>query len=142
MTRDNESWWIKNTLIQDFDAVSLYPSAMRRLYCQKGTPTRLPVEFRGDASLLLRATALEDEETQTAEGKARGVLFDAFSVAVRVKKVGKKLHFPLLAYKTKEDGCCWTNEPKKTANETDIDDVLVLNEINLKDLVEVARWSG
>ena len=133
MTRDNESWWIKNLLLLDFDAVSLYPSAMKRLYCQLGTPTRLPAEFRGDCAALLRATALEDEETRTSTNPA--IKFDAFTVVARVRKVGKKLHFPLLAYKTKE-GCCWTNEPMKVAKEEDLDDILVLNEINLADLVQ------
>ena len=40
MTRDNEMWQI-SILLSDFDAVSLYPSAMRRLYCQTGKPSVL-----------------------------------------------------------------------------------------------------
>ena len=123
MTRDNESWWIKNMDILDFDAVSLYPSAMNRLYCQLGEPKRLPEEFRGDCSRLLQFTADED---QHSNGTTR--LFDAFTVIAVVKRIGKPLHFPLLSYKD-ENGCHWTNTPRPS-------EILVLNEINLADLVQ------
>jgi hypothetical protein len=40
MTRDNLKWLVKCCLY-DFDAVSLYPSAMKRLFIQTGKPTIL-----------------------------------------------------------------------------------------------------
>lgn len=48
MTRDNKKWWIKDQKINDFDAVSLYPSAMARMGFLKGIPkklTNLSMEF-------------------------------------------------------------------------------------------------
>lgn len=128
MTRDNESWYLKEGAckIQDFDAVSLYPSAINRLYCFLGIPKRLPEEFRGkDAEKLLYYTAKEQEQ----RGDHPNVLFDGFTVTCYVKKVRKHLHFPILSYKTKENGCHWTNIPEPNTP-------LVLNEVNLMDIIK------
>ena len=116
MTRDNESWWIKkdHMKLQDFDAVSLYPSAVKRLYCFLGKPKRLPEEFRNkSAEYLLSHTPA----------------FDGFTVTCLVKKINKPLHFPLLSYKDKVKGCCWTNDARPT-------EPIVLNEINIQDLID------
>ena len=60
MTRDNEMW-LTNVLLYDFDAVSLYPSAMARLYLQTGIPTVLS-EFELNLKYLLDHTAGESEQ--------------------------------------------------------------------------------
>ena len=47
--------------LYDFDAVSLYPSAMKRLYCQTGKPTILdPHEL--NLNYLLEHTASESKQ--------------------------------------------------------------------------------
>ena len=58
MTTDNEKW--KTSIdLYDFDAVSLYPSAMKRLYCQTGKPKILePQEL--NLKYLLEHTAAEN----------------------------------------------------------------------------------
>lgn len=74
MTANNEKIYIEDK-INDFDAVSLYPSAMRRLSYPLGCPKvleNLTMEF-------LRTT-------------------DAYFVEIRINKVGIKRAFPLLSH--------------------------------------------
>ena len=60
MTRDNKKWKTYISLY-DYDAVSLYPSAMNRLYCVKGKPTVLkPYEL--NMKYLFNHTASENEQ--------------------------------------------------------------------------------
>ena len=127
MTCDNQSWKLTGTdNIVDFDAVSLYPSAVARLYTFWGAPKRLPAKYRGESARhLLGHTALEDEDTYKDPVMLQ---FDGFTVACKVTAIGKPLHFPLLCYKDKE-GCHWTNQARPN-------DVLVLNEIDMRNLVE------
>ena len=66
MTRDNKKWKT-NIPLFDYDAVSLYPSAMNRLYCIKGKPEILnPHEL--NLKYLLEHTA--------AENKAKSLNYD------------------------------------------------------------------
>lgn len=127
MPRDNESWALEGEghLFKDFDAASLYPSAVKRLYCFWEAPVRLPEEFRGaDASRLLGCTCHEDESTSDQPFMS----FDGFTVACKIKEMRIKRHFPILCYKDKE-GCHWTNEARP-------DEVLVMNEIDLRNLID------
>lgn len=74
MTANNKKIYIEGK-INDFDAVSLYPSAMRRLSYPMGSPKiieNLTMEF-------LRTT-------------------DAYFVEIRINKVGIKRSFPLLSH--------------------------------------------
>lgn len=127
MPRDNESWALEGEghLFKDFDAASLYPSAVKRLYCFWEAPVRLPEEFRGaDASRLLGCTCHEDETTTDQPFMS----FDGFTVACKIKEIRIKRHFPILCYKDKM-GCRWTNEARP-------DEVLVMNEIDLRNLID------
>ena len=60
MTRDNKKWKVFKVL-SDFDAVSLYPSAMKRLYCQTGKPTVLN-QSELNLNYLLTHTTFENEQ--------------------------------------------------------------------------------
>ena len=90
MTAENKMWHI-NEILADFDAVSLYPSAMKRLggYL-KGRPKVL--ENRSYAFLKKQ---------------------DGYSVQNKILKVGKKFKFPQMSYKNENDVRVWTNEPKQ-----------------------------
>jgi len=79
MTKDNEKYHIKEKL-QDFDAVSLYPSAMKRMIgFLKGTPK-----------------IIEDTSYDNIKN------YDGYFVEVNIKKINKKRHFPLVSKINKE----------------------------------------
>lgn len=73
MCRDNQKWHIKEKL-QDFDAVSLYPSAMVRL---KGF-------LKGKPKII---TDLSYEKIKR---------YDGYFVEIKVTKIGKNRHFPIV----------------------------------------------
>lgn len=76
--------------IADFDAVSLYPSAMARIYTLKGLP-------------------------KIIEGQKRELSFlrgtDGFFAQVHIRRVGKRLDFPLLAQTNAKGIMEYSNEP-------------------------------
>ena len=123
MTRENKSWWLKTAKLVDFDAVSLYPSAIARLYAFWGAPEYLPEDFvNKDVRWLLASTALEAEQPTEVHP------LSGFTISCKIKRLGKELKFPLLCYK--EDGKCkWTNSARP-------DQVVVINEIDARMLVK------
>jgi len=80
MCRKNKKYHLKNTKINDFDAVSLYPSAMQKLggYL-KGPPKVL--------------SCLKYETLKT---------YDGYFVEIKINKINKKRAFPLMSYKNSE----------------------------------------
>ena len=76
-----------NKPIVDFDAVSLYPSAMARLYTIEGKP-RI-IDF--DCETLLNKLMDDDQEEPTKEKYISG-----FVVLIKITNVGVKRHFPLI----------------------------------------------
>jgi hypothetical protein len=83
-----------NEAFVDFDAVSLYPSAMKRLYCLEGVPKVLTPE-------MLSVTYL----TRHLDSGISG-----FFVEVEILEIGKELEFPLIFEQTK-DGVNYVNKP-------------------------------
>ena len=114
--------WFTSILLSDFDAVSLYPSAMRRLYCQTGKPivmnkSELNLEY------LLSHTAAESE--QPSESKPISV----YVVEIEITKVGINRHFPLIV----------TKDPKTHTNRNTNDaegHILTVDNITLEDFVK------
>lgn len=97
MTCKNEKWSINanndsTKKISDFDAVSLYPSAMKRL---EGYLKGLP-QVLDELDILL----LEGDET----------LFDYYFVEIEILSVGVKRDFPLISIKNKAGVRDFTNE--------------------------------
>jgi hypothetical protein len=115
MCADNKKHFIqteKEDLVQDFDAVSLYPSAMMRLYCVEGVPILMP-----------DGMSYEELRTKTA-----------FIVEIEITKIKKHYQFPLIAaYSTGA-------ENQKVLNWADGSDVIgkriVVNDIALEDLIK------
>lgn len=103
MTRDNKKWYYSaakhnGVKLQDYDATSLYPSAMRRLWLSAG---EIKI-FRSDAKLN------QDDFTQRW---LRSESFDNpnhkwTDAVLHVTKLhsGRKLHFPVLCLKNPKDG--------------------------------------
>ena len=88
MTRDNLKWLTKCNL-NDFDAVSLYPSAMNRLYIQTGIPTVLEAH-ECNLEYLLNHTI--DADHQPTSEKP----ISSYIVEIMINKVNIKRHFPLI----------------------------------------------
>ncbi len=113
MTRDNLKWHVKLD-IDDYDAVSLYPSAMRRLYTVKGIPSVLKFN-QGfvHSSIMPELKAL-----------------DAYVVEIEIVKVNKHRHFPLIVIHDEE------GNNLNTDGDLVIGKRIVVCDIQLEDLVE------
>ena len=89
MTAYNKKWHTTNKLY-DFDAVSLYPSAMRRLWCVEGKPEVLNVP---DSSIVYNSMPNYLEKYNTQNG------FGAFIIDIQILKANKHYAFPLIIQK-------------------------------------------
>ena len=139
MTRLNKRWSV-NEELADFDAVSLYPSAMNRLYCVKGKPEVLKPEEL-NTNYLLNNTCEEDKQPN------KNKQISAYVVEIKITNINKHLAFPCVVYKDKE-----TNTNKNDDGEIAIGKTAVVDNITLEDWVkynglecEVLRgykWTG
>lgn len=147
MTRLNRRWSV-NEELADFDAVSLYPSAMNRLYCVKGKPEVLKSEELS-TTYLLNNTCGEDEQPNKVKP------ISAYVVEILITNIKKHLAFPCVVYKDKQTntatkGCSGNN--KNDDGENAIGKTAVVDNITLEDWVkynglecEVLRgykWTG
>ena len=139
MTRLNKRWSV-NEELADFDAVSLYPSAMNRLYCVKGKPEVLKPEEL-NTTYLLNNTCGEDEQPN------KNKPISAYIVEISITNINKNLAFPCVVYKDKQ-----TNTNKNDDGENAIGKTAVVDNITLEDWIkynglecEVLRgykWTG
>lgn len=139
MTRLNKRWSV-NEELADFDAVSLYPSAMKRLYCVKGKPEVLKPEEL-NTTYLLNNTCAEDEQPN------KNKQISAYVVEIKIINIKKHLAFPCVVYKDKS-----TNTNKNDDGENAIGKTAVVDNITLEDWIkynglecEVLRgykWTG
>ena len=111
----NQKWHIKDTEIVDYDAVSLYPSAMARLYTVEGVPEVI------DLPSYLR-TNLKSIPYQLSN-------YD-FIVEIKITKVEKHYPFPLIVQKTEEG-----NLNIDTGIDAEHPHIMVLDNIYLEDLI-------
>ena len=124
MTRDNLKWYVKKSLC-DFDARSLYPSAMNRLYCQTGKLELLqPHEL--NLKYLLEHTA--SENNQPLEESPEKYI-SSYVVEIKILKVNKHRHFPLIVVK---DPITKTN---KNINDAE-GHIMIVDNITLEDFVK------
>ena len=105
MTRQNKKWHCTETLY-DYDACSLYPSAVHRLKLPTGKPRVVPNKWCGDSKFLLEHSMDEQQLLPTKEK-----FISAFIVDIEITKVGKELAFPIIMHKTKDGNknvneCC------------------------------------
>ena len=139
MTRLNKRWSV-NEELADFDAVSLYPSAMNRLYCVKGKPEVLKPEEL-NTTYLLNNTCEEDDQPN------KNKPISSYVVEILITNINKHLAFPCVVYKDKE-----TNTNKNDDGEIAIGKTAVVDNITLEDWIkynglecEVLRgykWTG
>ena len=95
--------------ISDFDAVSLYPSAIHRLYCLEGIPKVLTEKMLSQ-SFLVNHLFNEDQYEPT-----RDKFISGFFIEAKILSVGVKRHFPLIVWDERFNGCpeheYTTNDP-------------------------------
>ena len=103
--------------IYDFDAVSLYPSAMKRLggYL-KGVPRVIE----------------EDQKNMAFLGSC-----DGYFVKIKINKVGIRRKFPCISYINKEGIRTWTNDPEECVHvgKTGLEDLIEFQQIEF-DIIE------
>ena len=119
---------MKNPTLQKyFDDVSLYPSAMARLYCVKGKPEVLKAEEL-NTEYLLSHTALESEQPTSNKP------ISSYVVEIRIKSVGKHLNFPCIVYKDTK-----TNTNRNDDSEEALGRTAVIDNITLEDWVRYQK---
>ena len=121
MSRDNKKYKIFKD-IADFDAATLYPSAMNRLFLPIGKPSVLePHEL--NLKYLLDHTALEQEQPT----EERYITF--YIVDIKILKVNKPLHFSNIVIKN--------TKTKTNLNTNDAEGKIIrISNIKLEDLVK------
>ena len=116
--------WHSTRPIYDYDAVSLYPSAMNRLWTVEGKPEVL----NHDTSIVYNCMPDYLMKYNTVDG------IGAFVIEIQIVKVHKHYAFPLIVQHTKEGNL---------NKDTDIDEEhpvnMVVDNIMLEDLIEFQK---
>lgn len=118
MTRLNKKYHIKKK-IQDFDAVSLYPSAMERI-------GKIGGFLKGDPRVITGSGRDGKGEIEFEEIKK----YDGFFIRIKIKSIGKRYKFPLLNYKNKDGILKYTDDIKEFKNR-----IIYIDKIGLEDLI-------
>lgn len=134
MTKQNKRWIVSNKILDDFDACSLYPSAMARLFTIGGKPTIISKDYideniynESKPHYLLQHAFKEDQLKPTNDR-----FISYFIVDVEIVNVGIHRDFPLIV---KRDPLTKTN---KNVNECVN---MTVDLIMLEDLVRFQKIS-
>ena len=126
----NKKWNVQGKDIVDYDAVSLYPSAMARLYTVEGTPEVLNKQYTN-------CSVIPDDL------KA----YSAYVVEIKITKVGKHYPFPLIVQHT-EDGNLNKDENIDEQHPVSmvVDDIYLEDLVNFQhitfDIIRGYYWTG
>ena len=144
MTRANKRWYV-NKIIDDFDACSLYPSAMRRLWTVEGRPVVLSKHLIDDnvydkdhPHMILRKLFADDQIERTKDR-----YISAFVVDIEIVNIGIKREFPLIVKRDKKTG---TNANVNECVVMRVDNILLEDLVRFQDIsYKVLRgyyWTG
>ncbi len=97
MLSDNEPQRTSNEPVVDFDAVSLYPSAIHRLYTLEGMPKVMTHEMLKQQYLLDHLFG-DDQKEPSSDRHISG-----FFIEAKIESVGNNLHFPLIVWDPKSN---------------------------------------
>ncbi|MBR4378322.1 MAG: hypothetical protein IKP50_05545, partial [Bacilli bacterium] len=114
--------WHSTKPIDDYDAVSLYPSAMNRLWVVEGKPEVLKVP---DTNVVWTKMPDYLEEFRTDGG------IGAFVIEIKIVKVHKHYAFPLIVQHTESGNL---NDDTNISAEHPV--IMVIDNIGLEDLIE------
>jgi hypothetical protein len=128
MTKDNKCQHIKGEKIRDFDACSLYPSSMNRMFITLGKPTQINLSnpeqiFNKDHLPKCLIYAMDIDQTIPNNDK----YIANFIIDIYITNIGKQRHFPLIVKRDELNSVHYVNE-------TDI--TMRVDMITLQDLIE------
>ena len=112
--------------IVDFDAVSLYPSALARLYCLEGIPKVLSKEMLSVDYLF--SHLFEDEQIEPTNDK----FISGFFVEVVITRIGKNRDFPQIVFNPEYNPSLPTDTPRSSNTCC----VMYVDHIGLEDLIK------
>ena len=119
----NKSWNVKGK-ISDYDAVSLYPSAMARLWTVEGKPEVLKHNGKGYKSI--------PDYLRKYNSSTKGI--GAYVIEISITHVGKHLALPMIVKETKDGNL---------NDDTGIDEEhplkMIVDNITLEDLIEFQK---
>ena len=132
MTKQNKRWLVEGKIIDDFDACSLYPSAMARLFTVEGIPevfevSEGPDEIYSETNQhYLLKHAFEENQIEPTEDK----FISYFIVDIEILNVGIERDFPLIV----------NRDPKtKTNMNVNVSNTMRVDLIMLEDLVKFQK---
>ena len=112
MTKQNKRWKVSG-VIDDFDACSLYPSAMARLFTVEGIPELIPAEHISEAGGLAEGSPeasiysesrphwlLKHAFTEDQRKPTKDKFISQFIVDIEIVSIGIERDFPLIVYRT------------------------------------------
>ena len=123
MVRDNNMFALNEKLC-DFDAVSLYPSAIKRSYILEGIPEKIPDNWTKE---YLMEHLFDDDQIKPTKEK----FISGFFAKIKITKVNKKLHMPLIFNKPENSD---ENDDSKPLCSNECC-VMYVNHITLQDLI-------
>ena len=127
MLSDNHKSINTSEPIVDFDAVSLYPSAIHRLYLLEGIPHVLTPQML-NTNYLLSHLFTDEQTTPTTDRFISG-----FFIEARILHVGNKRHFPLIVWNHDFNG---QPEHERSTNDNC---VMYMDHITFQDLITYQR---
>ena len=104
MTKQNKRWLVEDKILDDFDACSLYPSAMARLFSVEGKPEIIPDDFITDEIFsennqhYLLKHAFDENQLVPSEDK----FISYFIADIEIINVGIERDFPLIVNRDSE----------------------------------------
>ncbi|ELP93824.1 hypothetical protein EIN_176410 [Entamoeba invadens IP1] len=133
MCRDNTKQYVTKDLY-DYDACSLYPSAIHRLKLATGKPIVIPQETCNKT--ILNHLMLEQQLEPTNER-----YISAFIVYIEITKVNKHLHFPIITKKDKKGNhnvneCCTMR-----VDNIMLEDMIKFQQIEFN-IIRIYYWTG
>ena len=123
MLSDNHKSINDSEPLVDFDAVSLYPSAINRLYLLEGKPKVLQPDQLNTVYLL--SHLFTDEQTEPTADR----FISGFFIEAQIVRVGIKRHFPLIVWNHNING-----EPEPERSATGIC-IMYIDDITFQDLI-------
>ena len=137
MTRCNICYSVRDEPIDDFDACSLYPSAMSVMKLPKGTPKRYMSHDHNNHY----DNILDEQDKTNLINQLQNETINAAIMRIRVTDIGQPLAFPLIPRKDSNGVWQYTNE---VPLEMFVDDVMLMDLIKWQKiefvLLEAIYW--
>ena len=134
MSKQNKRWRIEDKL-DDFDACSLYPSAMARLFTVEGIPQVLSENMLNKEYLLSHSFT----EDQIYPENERFISY--YEVEIEITKVGIQRDFPLIVERTKINNMNVNKECKMVVDMISLEDLIKYQKIEFN-IIRGYYWTG